>query len=128
MSDLNIAWQNIEKMVMMVDLEKCLPTSLTSAQNFYSLKLLTLLKWTIFSNTTLVQAKELKYGQVRSGLIRPISKQKLECSDGLFFIINLIRSLKIINHKDLLRDHTHLEVDNDHSLHDKRKNCHNFRL
>nr|CAI5818189.1 unnamed protein product [Callosobruchus analis] len=44
-------------------------------------------------------------------------------------ILKLVRTLKVINYKYLLRGHTHLEVDSDHSLIERtRKRMSKFQI
>ncbi|XP_018571479.1 uncharacterized protein LOC108911126, partial [Anoplophora glabripennis] len=136
--------ENLKEKVIMVDLEKCLPTPvLTNAQNFYSLKL-----WTF--NYTIHDASKknvyccmwdesiagrgvnemasclLKWAQIAIGNDVeeltiwsdncPSQNRNLAMIICYFYILKLFPQLKVINHKFLLRGHTHLEADSDHSM------------
>lgn len=144
-ADKEQSFQNSSLKVVMVDLEKCLPTPvLTNAQSFYSLKL-----WTF--NYTIHDATDKDtycclwdesiagrgVNEMASCLVRwieslnisPDLKKIIIWSDNCpsqnrnigmvmcyFYILNKFPQLEEIEHKYLLRGHTHLEADSDHSL------------
>lgn len=131
--------------VIMLDLQKCLPTPyLTNCQSFYLLKL-----WTL--NLTIYDATEKKSycvlwdeskagrggNEVASALLKwaknVIGESKIEnliiWSDNCpsqnrniimlinyFWLLNACPSLKTVTHKFLLRGHTHMEADHIHGL------------
>lgn len=128
--------------VIMVDLQKCLPTPLLkNAQSFYSLKL-----WTF--NYTLYDASQmsascfmwdesiagrggnemascmLKYSMNLSRNIEhlivwsdncPSQNRNLQMIMCYFLIMQLKPEMRCIEHKYLLRGHTHMEVDTIHA-------------
>lgn len=131
--------------VLMIDLEKCLPTPvLTNAQSFYSLKL-----WTF--NYTIHDATDKKtyccmwdesvggrganemascfFKWLETVPLSPTVKKLVIWSDncpsqnrngGMVMcylqILKKFPQLQVIEHKFLLRGHTHLEADSAHSL------------
>lgn len=127
-----------------VDLEKCLPTpTLTNAQSFYSLKLWTFnytIKDTTKNITSCCMWDESVAGrggnEIASCLMKylatkiekstedvtiwsdncPSQNRNINAILAYIAFLKLIPTLKVINHKYLLRGHTHLEVDSDHSL------------
>ncbi|CAH1973750.1 unnamed protein product [Acanthoscelides obtectus] len=135
---------NKKHKVLTVDLEKCLPTpALTNAQSFYSLKLWTFnytIKDVSKNHTTCCMWDESVAGkggnEMASCLLKwalvnvgkeveeitiwsdncPSQNRNINSVLGYFTILRQIPTLKVINHKYLLRGHTHLEVDSDHSL------------
>lgn len=137
------------KKVIMIDLEKCLATPLLkNAQSFYSLKLWTF-NLTIHDSTVnktfCMMWDETVSGrggnEVASAIIKWLKVSSLDpqveeltiWSDNCpsqnrnlmmvmcyFYIFNICPSLHIINHKYLLRGHTHLEADTDHALIEKQ--------
>lgn len=141
----------------MVDLEKCLSTpSLTNAQSFYSLKLWTFnytIKDTQKNLTTCCMWDESVAGrggnEIASCLLKwaisniddsveeltiwsdncPSQNRNFNSILAYVSILNYIPTLKIINHKYLLRGHTHLEVDSDHSIIEReRKKMNKFQI
>lgn len=143
------ARDNPNTKVIMVDLEKCLPTPmLTNAQSFYSLKLWTfnytirdstknktyccmwdetiggrggnemascLLKWALTNITSDIEVLTIWSDNCAS------QNRNINAVLAYFFILKCIPTLKVINHKYLLRGHTHLEVDCDHSVIEREK-------
>lgn len=135
---------NIEKIVM-IDLQKCLPTpDLQNSQSFYSLKL-----WTynlVIHDSTLQEAYCMMWDESISGRggnevascmlkwseVCEISESVKELtiwSDNCpsqnrnsqmimcyLFLLEKNQNLNVINHKFLTKGHTHMEVDGDHSL------------
>lgn len=144
--------------VVMIDLEKCLPTpELTNSQSFYSLKL-----WT-FNLVIHDATSQISYcmmwdesvagrggNEIASCLLKfihindiPDSLEELTIwSDNCpsqnrnllvimcyFWMLKLKPNLKQINHKFLARGHTHLEADTDHSMIEReRKKCPQFKI
>ncbi|CAG9823929.1 unnamed protein product [Phaedon cochleariae] len=141
--DKELAQRSNEKIMITVDLQKCLPTPvLTNAQSFYTLKLWTY-NYTINeasrNMTTCIMWDESKSGrggnEMASGMLKwamgidksvseitiwsdncPSQNRNIIMVMAYFWITNRNSNVKIINHKFLLRGHTHLEVDGDHSL------------
>ncbi|CAH1987834.1 unnamed protein product [Acanthoscelides obtectus] len=135
---------NKKQKVLTVDLEKCLPTpAITNAQSFYSLKLWTFnytIKDVSKNHTTCCVWDESVAGrggnEMASCLLKwalvnvgkdveeitiwsdncPSQNRNINSVLAYFTILKQIPTLKVINHKYLLRGHTHLEVDSDHSL------------
>nr|CAH7726499.1 unnamed protein product [Callosobruchus chinensis] len=138
------------KKVIMIDLEKCLATPLLkNSQSFYALKLWTF-NLTIHDSTVNktfcmmwdetvagrggneVASAILKWIQVVSGLDPqieeltiwsdncPSQNRNLMMVICYFHIFNICQNLRTINHKYLLRGHTHLEADRDHALIEKQ--------
>ncbi|KAJ8946648.1 hypothetical protein NQ314_008820 [Rhamnusium bicolor] len=126
----------------MVDLQTCLPTPLLhNAQSFYSLKLWSF-NYTIHDSTK--KKPRLMWdesvggrggNEIASSLVSYMSAMKDSESEhiivwsdncpsqnhniqmilGYFYIMTIKQSIKIIDHKFLLRGHTHMEVDSIHS-------------
>nr|CAI5861395.1 unnamed protein product [Callosobruchus analis] len=142
--DKKSAITSTNKKCLTVDLEKCLPTPLlTSAQSFYSLKLWTL-NFTVKDTSTNLTAccmwDETVAGrggkEIASCLLKyflanidksteevtiwsdncPSQNRNINALLAYTTILKLVPTLKVINDKYLLRGHTHLEVDSDHSL------------
>lgn len=135
---------NTEKIVM-IDLQKCLPTpDLQNSQSFYSLKL-----WTynlVIHDSTLQEAHCMMWDESISGRggnevascvlkwsevcnISVNVKELTMWSDNCpsqnrnsqmvmcyFFLLEKNPHLDVINHKFLAKGHTHMEVDGDHSV------------
>lgn len=152
----SMASNNLQKVVM-IDLQKCLPTpDLHNSQSFYSLKL-----WTY--NLTIHDATAKKAycimwdesvsgrggNEVASCVLKWIGTQFEEnlqeftlWSDNCpsqnrnimmvmcyFWMLNVKPNLKVINHKFLARGHTHLEADADHSIIEReRKKFAQFKI
>ncbi|VEN62401.1 unnamed protein product, partial [Callosobruchus maculatus] len=144
-ADKDISREDPTQKVIMVDLEKCLPTPvLTNAQSFYSLKLWTF-NYTIHDSTEkhtyccMFDESIANRGvnEMASCLIKwidsinlPPTLRKLTIwSDNCpsqnrnfgmimcyFFILEKCPQLEIVEHKFLVRGHTHLEADSAHSL------------
>lgn len=143
------AQNSTNKKCLTVDLEKCLPTPvLTNAQSFYSLKLWTF-NYTIRDTTKNISAccmwDESVAGrggnEIASCLTKylvtnieksteevtiwsdncPSQNRNINAILAYIALLKLIPTLKVINHKYLLRGHTHLEVDSDHSLIERAK-------
>lgn len=131
--------------VIMLDLQKCLPTPyLTNCQSFYLLKL-----WTI--NLTIYDATEKKSycvmwdeskagrggNEIASGLLKwaknvivasgtehliiwsdncPSQNRNIMMMVNYLWLLNVCPSLKTVEHKYLLRGHTHMEADHVHGL------------
>lgn len=138
-----------KSIMVCVDMQKCLPTPvLTNSQSFYSLKLWTY-NYTVYNVTnkvtTCVMWDESKSGrganEMASGMlkwamsnIKPTHENLIIWSDNCpsqnrnlimvmayFYLLKKFPSLKRIEHKFLLRGHTHLEVDACHSLIEREK-------
>ncbi|KAK5642497.1 hypothetical protein RI129_008664 [Pyrocoelia pectoralis] len=144
------ALQNpVTQIMICVDLQKCLATPvLTNSQSFYSLKLWTY-NYTLYNATnkkvTCMMwdesksgrgANEMAFGMLKWALaaIKPQHEEIFIWSDNCpcqnrnivmvmayFWILKIFPTLKCINHKFLLRGHTHLEVDASHSLIEREK-------
>lgn len=128
--------------VITVDLQKCLPTPLLkNAQSFYSLKLWTF-NYTVY-DTTKKSASCFVWDESIAGrggnemascLLRyiltldesvqniiiwsdncPSQNRNLQMLMSYFYIMMVKPSLKSIEHKYLLRGHTHMEVDSVHA-------------
>lgn len=155
--DKKIAQNSTNQKCLTVDLEKCLPTPvLTNAQSFYSLKLWTF-NYTISDTTknitTCCMWDESVAGrggnEIASCLMKylltnieksteeitiwsdncPSQNRNINAVLAYTALVKLIPTLKVINHKYLLRGHTHLEVDSDHSLIERaRKKMPKFQI
>ena len=141
--------ENSKNVMICVDMQKCLPTPvLTNCQSFYSLKLWTY-NYTLYDVTNKVTtcvmwdesksgrgANEMASGMLRWALsnIKPNHETLTIWSDNCpsqnrnfvmvmlyFHLLKKIPSIKVIEHKFLLRGHTHLEVDACHSLIEREK-------
>lgn len=123
-------------------------SKVTNAQSFYSLKLWTY-NYTIYdgttNETTCIMWDESKANRGANEMASGILKwAQYNCNDTVeeltiwsdncpaqnrnmimvmcyFWLFTVIPSLKVINHKFLLRGHTHLEVDGAHSLIEREK-------
>nr|CAI5837196.1 unnamed protein product [Callosobruchus analis] len=145
------------KIMLTVDLQKCLPTPLlTNSQSFYSLKLWTY-NYTLYDSTnkitTCVMWDESKASrganEMASGMlhwaqnnIQPHHREIIVWSDNCpsqnrnfimvmayVWILRQFPFLEVINHKYLLRGHTHLEVDACHALIEReRKKAVGFQI
>lgn len=147
--DKDMASKDPSHRVLMVDLQKCLPTPLlTNSSSFYLRKLWSL-NYTIHepNNTTWC----MMWDEVRGGrggnemascffkwasnnLINSGTKEVTIWSDNCtgqnrnmimvmlyFWLVHYIPDLEVINHKFLLRGHTHMEVDSEHSIIERAK-------
>lgn len=138
--------------VIMIDLQKCLPTpSLSNSQAFYLRKLWTL-NLTIFDATTgksfcamwdetvgargANEVSSCVYKWAMSEIVGTEIEEITIWTDNCagqnrnlvlamcyFWLVNCVPNLKKINHKFLLKGHTHMEVDGVHSVieHAKKK-------
>lgn len=131
--------------VLMMDLQKCLPTPyLTNNQSFYFLKL-----WTL--NLTIYDATEKKSfcmvwdeseagrggNEIASALLKwaeqsianssiehliiwsdncPSQNRNIMICMSYFWLLKVCPNLKVVEHKFLLRGHTHMEADHVHAL------------
>nr|CAH7762218.1 unnamed protein product [Callosobruchus chinensis] len=140
---------NGDKMVVMMDLQKCLPTPcLTNSRSFYLRKLWTL-NLTIHCDTTgqsycllWDETKGQRGGnEIASCIIKwaqqNITEQVQEltiwsdnCSGqnrnkmiilAYMWLLNKTPNLKVINHKYLLKGHTHLEADTVHAIIERKR-------
>ncbi|CAG9762289.1 unnamed protein product [Ceutorhynchus assimilis] len=128
--------------VLTVDLQKCLPTPLLkNAQSFYSLKLWTF-NYTVYNTTKKTSScfvwDESIAGrggnEMASCLLRyiltldesveniiiwsdncPSQNRNLQMLMSYFYVMMVKPSLKSVEHKYLLRGHTHMEVDSVHA-------------
>lgn len=131
--------------VIMLDLQKCLPTPyLSNCQSFYLLKLWTL-NLTIYDATEkksyCVTWDESKAGrggnEIASALLKwaasvlsgselehliiwsdncPSQNRNIMVLISYFWLLNVCPSLRTVTHKFLLRGHTHMEADHTHAL------------
>ncbi|KAJ8969097.1 hypothetical protein NQ314_001929 [Rhamnusium bicolor] len=140
---------NLKKMVVMVDLQKCLPTPcLSNSRSFYLRKLWTL-NLTIHCDTTgqsycmiWDETLGLRGGNEISSCIIKWALQNLNenveeltiwsdnCSGqnrnkmiipAYMWLLNEIPTLKVINHKYLLKGHTHMEADTVHAIIERKR-------
>ncbi|KAJ8936756.1 hypothetical protein NQ314_012176 [Rhamnusium bicolor] len=140
---------NLKKMVVMVDLQKCLPTPcLSNSRSFYLRKLWTL-NLTIHCDTTgqsycmiWDETLGLRGGNEISSCIIKWALQNLNekveeltiwsdnCSGqnrnkmiipAYMWLLNEIPTLKVINHQYLLKGHTHMEVDTVHAIIERKR-------
>lgn len=146
---------NLEKVVM-IDLQKCLPTpDLQNSQSFYSLKLWTY-NLTINDSTSQssfcmmwdetvsgrggneVASCIIKWVESEVGGIQELTFWSDNCPSQnrnimlvmcYFWIMKIKPEIQVINHKFLARGHTHLEADSDHALieRERKKKYPDFR-
>lgn len=143
--DKNMSKESEHTKVIMVDLQKCLPTPyLSNSQSFYLLKL-----WTL--NLTIYDATQNKSycmvwdectagrggNEIVSALLKwatnvlgqssietliiwsdncPSQNRNIMMMTSYFWLLNVCPSLKTVVHKFLLRGHTHQEADHVHGL------------
>ncbi|VEN34042.1 unnamed protein product [Callosobruchus maculatus] len=142
--------ENLSKTVVMIDLQKCLPTpDLHNSQSFYSLKL-----WTydlVIHNSTDEKSYCMMWdesiagrggNEVASCLLKwseicdipnnvteliiwsdncPSQNRNAQIMMCYFIVLNRNTNLKKITHKFLTKGHTHLEADGDHSVIEREK-------
>ncbi|XP_072397435.1 uncharacterized protein [Diabrotica undecimpunctata] len=131
--------------IIMCDLQKCLPTPcLTNNQSFYKLKLWTI-NFTIYDATEnksyclIWDESEAGRGghEIASALTKwamtvlsqtdveelviwsdncPSQNRNVMVMMSYFWLFNICPNLKVVNHKYLLRGHTHLEADQVHAI------------
>ena len=138
---------SVNAIVVMVDLQKCLPTPfLTNSQSFYLGKLWTLnytisdpvsknrmyggsdgacggnemascyLKWAM---TEIVGNDNVESLIVWLDTFR--SKQKSFYVLLYFWLLSISQNLEVIDHKFLLRGHTHMDIDTIHSIIERKR-------
>lgn len=135
--------EDSKERVCTIDLQKCLPTPcLTNAQSFYKLKLWTL-NFTV-CDMTVGQTHCMVWNEstgkrgsneIASGLLKYLSTLPQDVQEVTFwsdncagqnrnvnilffytYVLHKFTHLKTVNHKFLLKGHTHMEVDVAHSV------------
>nr|CAH7753409.1 unnamed protein product [Callosobruchus chinensis] len=147
----------LQKRVVMIDLQKCLPTpELHNSQSFYSLKLWTYnltIQDATHDNSFCMMWDEGVAGrggnEVASCLIKwveqniseevkeitiwsdncPSQNRNILMVMGYFYILRMKPNVTVVNHKFLARGHTHLEADAVHStIERERKKLPQFKI
>lgn len=155
-ADKDMSVNNKGQKVLMIDLQKCLPCpKLTNSQSFYSLKLWSF-NYTVYDSTEkhanclmwdesiagrggnemascLVQYINSLPKTITSIIIWtdncPSQNRNLQMIMCYFYVLALNPHIKEVSHKYLLRGHTHMEVDNVHSIIEREaKKCPNFQI
>ena len=142
---------SVNAIVVMVDLQKCLPTPLlTNSQSLY-LKNFVLINYTIYDpvskksycmmydgNDGARRGNEmascfLKWAMkeiIRNDNVESLIVWSDNCSGQnrnhfmvllYFWLLSISQNLKVIDHKFLLRGHTHMEVDTIHSIIERKR-------